>query len=33
VADLTGDDVAEQLPGLPVEAHQLHLLDREIIVG
>ena len=29
VADLTGDDFAEQLPGFPVESHQLHLLDRK----
>ena len=29
VPDLAGDDVAEQLPALAVELHQLHLLDRE----
>ena len=33
VADLAGDHVAEQLPGLAVEPHQLHLLDREVVVG
>jgi hypothetical protein len=33
VADLAGDDITEHLPGLPVEARQLHLLDREVIIG
>jgi hypothetical protein len=32
VADLAGDDIAEHLPGPRVEAHQLHLLDREVII-
>jgi hypothetical protein len=32
VADLAGDDVAEQLPAFAVEPHELHLLDREVIV-
>src|SRR3979409_2216470 len=32
VADLAGDDVAEQFPGLAVELHELHLLDREIVI-
>src|SRR4029079_7388270 len=32
VADLAGDDIAEQFPGLAVELHQLHLLDGKIIV-
>jgi hypothetical protein len=32
VPDFTGDDVAEQLPAHAVEPHQLHLLNREIVV-
>jgi len=32
VADLVVDDVAEQLPGLAVELHQLHLFDRKVII-
>src|SRR5262249_10338296 len=32
VADLAGDDIAEQAPGLAVELHELHLLDREEVI-
>src|SRR5690242_18832190 len=32
VADFSGQDVAEQMPGLAVELHQLHLLDRKEII-
>src|SRR5450759_5761501 len=32
VADLAGDDIAEQPPRLTVELHQLHLFDREKII-
>src|SRR5882724_13425462 len=32
VADLAGDDVAKQFPGLAVELHEPHLLDRKIVV-
>src|SRR5262249_8982584 len=32
VADFAGDDVAEQMPRLAVELHQLHLLDRKEVV-
>ena len=31
--DLAGDDVAEHLPRFAVELHQLHLFDREEVVG
>ena len=33
VPDFAGDDVTEQLPRLAVELHQLHLFDREEVVG
>jgi hypothetical protein len=33
VPDLAGDDVAQHLPGLAVELHQLHLLDPEEVVA
>ncbi len=32
VPDLAIDDLAEQFPRFPVEAHQLHLLDRKEVV-
>jgi hypothetical protein len=31
--DFAGDDIAEQLPALAVELHQLHLLDRKKSFG
>jgi hypothetical protein len=33
VPDLIGDDVAEHFPCRAVELHQLHLFDREEVVG
>jgi len=33
VTDLASEDLAEQFPGLAIEFHQLHLLDRKEVIG